>query len=250
MKGLLTYRSVATSHTGLDRRLNEDGFLDRADLGPWVIADGMGGMTAGDVASQAIVAALGGITPQVTGAAYLGEIRDRLARVNAERQGLPARRGAGTAMGSTVAGLLVFADHFACFWAGDSRVCRLREDEPVQLTPDLSMIQEMIDAGVLSPDQAETHPYASVINRAVGVEETLQFELTHARIQPGDIFLLCSDGLTRMVSDRELESDIDGTLLDETCEALLARVLSRGARDNVTFILVSCFPNEALLPPL
>ena len=238
----LTYRSVACSHPGLVRAHNEDSYLERPDLGLWVVADGMGGMTAGDVASQAIVRALDEIAVQESGPAFVAEIKRRLAGVNDELRALAVSRQAPTAIGSTVAGLLVFRDHFACFWAGDSRIYRLRRGELDPLTRDHSLVQGMVDAGLLAPDKAETHPHASVIQRAVGVEETLELEFTHARIQPGDLFLLCSDGLTRMVGDEELEREIGRMPLETICDALLALVLERGAKDNVTMIVVACEP--------
>ena len=238
--GGLTYRSVACSHTGLVRSHNEDSYLDRPDLGLWAVADGMGGMTAGDVASQAIVRALNSLDVQPSGPAFVAEIKRRLAGVNDELRALAASRRTPTAIGSTVAGLLAFRDHFACFWAGDSRIYRLRGGELDRLTRDHSLVQDMMDAGLLSPEAAESHPHASVIQRAVGVDDTLELEFTHARIRPGDVFLLCSDGLTRMVGDEELERELGRLPLDAICDTLLALVLERGAKDNVTMILVAC----------
>lgn len=234
------FQSVACSHPGLVRRHNEDAYLERADIGLWAVADGMGGMTAGDVASQAVVRALASIEPQPTGTAFVAAVTDRLADANAELRTLAASRNAPTAIGATVAGLLIFAEHFACFWAGDSRVYRLRRGELDRLTRDHSLVQDMIDAGQLAPEKAEAHPHASVINRAVGAEDGLELEFTHARIQPDDLFLICSDGLTRMVSDEELERELARLPLEQARDRLLAMVLERGAKDNVTLILIAC----------
>ena len=230
---------MSCSHVGLVRKLNEDSFLERPDIGLWAVADGMGGMTAGEVASQAIVSALNGIAGPQEAQALLGEIRGRIAAVNAELQRIAAARGPDTTIGSTVAGLVVHSGHFACFWAGDSRIYRMRAGELDQLTRDHSLVQDMVDAGLLLPEDAEKHPHASVIQRAVGVDEAVTLDWVHARVEPGDVFLLCSDGLTRMVGDAELEAELGRGPIGPVCDALLSLALQRGGKDNVTIILVS-----------
>ena len=233
-------RSVACSHPGLVRHHNEDAYLDRAEIGLWVVADGMGGMTAGDVASNLIVTALADIPPPPGAADLLHEVRRRVNAANAELRAMAAERGPEVTIGSTIAGLIVHGRHFACFWAGDSRVYRSRNGELDRLTRDHSLVQAMVDAGLLLPEKAEHHPHASVIQRAVGVEDVLTLDCVHAKVMPGDVFLLCSDGLTRMVGDAELERSIASRPIDAACEELLDLVLSRGAKDNVTMILVEC----------
>ena len=233
-------RSVACSHAGLVRRHNEDAYLERPDLGLWMVADGMGGMTAGEVASSLVVSALDAIAQPMGGADLLRQVRHRIQAANAELRAMAAARGADVTIGCTIAGLIVHLGHFACFWAGDSRVYRLRDGELDRLTRDHSLVQEMVDAGLLLPENAEQHPHASVIQRAVGVDDAMELECVHARIVPGDVFLLCSDGLTRMVCDEELEQHLGDGAIDHTCKALLQLVLSRGAKDNVTIVLVEC----------
>ncbi len=231
-------RSVACSHVGLVRKHNEDSFLDRPDIGLWVVADGMGGMSAGDVASRAIVASLNEIGIMPDGATLMQEVRTRLVEVNTALRTLAARRGPDVTIGSTVAGLMLRSGHFACFWVGDSRVYRFRAGELDRLTRDHSLVQDMVDAGLLNPADAESHPNASVIQRAVGVAEQLDIDGVHAPVEPGDVFLLCSDGLTRMVNDEELEAQLGIGPIDTVSQALLALVLKRGAKDNVTILLV------------
>jgi len=232
-------RSAACSHVGLVRKLNEDAYLDRPDLGLWAVADGMGGMTAGEVASGAIAAALDGIPAELAPPALTAEVLRRMEAVNLELIRLAQGRGEGTVIGSTVAGLIVRQGHFACFWTGDSRVYRLRDGELDQLTHDHSLVQEMVDSGLLAPEAAERHPHASVLQRAVGVEEPLRLDWVHAPVRPGDLFLLCSDGLTRNVPDPEIEAVLAHGSIDAARDRLLALTLERGARDNVTIILVS-----------
>lgn len=231
-------RSVGCTHVGLVRAHNEDSFLERPDLGLWAVADGMGGATAGEVASQAVVSALDAIPGPLDASAMLGEVRTRIAAVNDELLEMAAGRGPDTIIGTTVAGLLVHSGWFACFWAGDSRVYRFRGGTLDQLTRDHSLVQDMVDAGVLAAADAESHPHASVIQRAVGVDAEIELQWVHARVEDGDVFLLCSDGLTRMVRDDELQ-DALGHSLEEACSALLALTLQRGARDNVTMVLVA-----------
>jgi serine/threonine protein phosphatase PrpC len=237
------WHSVARTHVGMVRRHNEDSFLERPDIGLWVVADGMGGMTAGEVASGKIVTALDGIAEAPDARNFLQEIRTRLAGVNAELRTLAAQDGAASVIGSTVVGLVLHSGHFAGFWAGDSRLYRHRGGELDRLTRDHSLVQEMVDAGLLAADQAEHHPHASVIQRAVGADDTLELEIVHARAEQGDVFLLCSDGLTRMVSDEELEERLAGGAIEEVAAGLLDTVLERGARDNVTIILVAYGPS-------
>ena len=238
-------RSVACSHAGLVRAHNEDSFLDRPDIGLFVVADGMGGMTAGDVASAAIVTALDQIAATDDTPALMQAVRARLSAVNASLLALAERRGPGIVIGSTVAGLVVRDGHFACFWAGDSRVYRYRAGELDRLTRDHSLVQDMVDAGLLAPADAETHPHASVIQRAVGIEAELTLDGVHAAAEAGDVFLLCSDGLTRMVNDEELEHQLGQAPIEAVSAALLDLVLRRGAKDNVTTVLVEVAASAA-----
>ena len=237
--GGVAVQSVSCSHVGRVRQANEDSFLERPDLGLWVVADGMGGATAGALASGAIVAALDRIGRHLPPPAMRAEIRARIDAVNTHLQQEASRRGADVTIGSTVAGLVLRDGHFACFWAGDSRVYRYRAGELDQLTRDHSVVQDMVDAGVLQPHEAERHPHASVILRAVGVDATVELAWVHAPVQPGDVFLLCSDGLTRMVADSEIEAALASGPLEQVSRDLLTLTLDRGAKDNVTILLVA-----------
>lgn len=234
------YRSVARSHQGLVRAHNEDSHLESTRTGLWAVADGMGGLSLGEVASQAVVRALGGIGPQVSGSGYVAAVKAALEAANAELRELATQRGETRGIGSTVAGLIAFDGHFAAFWSGDSRVYRLRDGDLDRLTRDHSLVQDMVDSGLLAPDRAESHPMASVITHAVGVDRELRVDFVHARIQPGDLFLICSDGLTRVVADGEIERVLQGQPMAQAAETLLAATLDRGAPDNVTLVLVAC----------
>lgn len=234
------FESVALTHVGLVRQHNEDSFLERPDIGLWAVADGMGGLAKGEVASATVVEALGAIGPADSARALLEAVRSRLDGANAALRAMAAETDPERGMGSTVAGLAIFGGDFACFWAGDSRVYRMRDGDMDRLTRDHSFVQDLIDSGHLNPAQAEKHPYASVIQRAVGVDDTLELDFVQSRCQAGDLFLLCSDGLTRMVHDPEIEAVLADNEPEAAARILLDMVLARGAKDNVTIILVRC----------
>jgi serine/threonine protein phosphatase Stp1 len=230
------FESMGSSHQGTVRSRNEDAFLDRADVGLWAVADGAGGHGAGDVASAAVVGALADLPPGLSASEMLAQVRLRVGEVHADLQ----RRGAATAdrdlVASTVVVLLARGTHFACLWAGDSRAYVLRDGNLCQVTRDHSVVQEMVDAGSLAAEDAEKHPQANIITRAVGAEHPLELDKVSGRILPGDRFLLCSDGLFKALAERDIESRLragDGS------DGLVAAALAAGARDNVTAVVVT-----------
>jgi serine/threonine protein phosphatase PrpC len=234
-----SFVSTARTHTG-GRQLNEDRVLERPDVGLWAVADGMGGHRAGEVASTMVVEALGRVARFASGYAYLNDVAAHLHAVNREM----LDSGGGSAgrpglMGSTVVALLAHEGYYACVWAGDSRAYLLRGGRLVRITHDHSLVQEMVDSGALTADQARSHPRANVITRAIGVADPLLLEKRHAPIEPGDLFLLCSDGLTGTMQDEEIEERLLRGDLDQAADDLLGLALGRGARDNVSLVLVS-----------
>ena len=244
--GPARFRSTARTHVG-GRALNEDRVLERPDVGLWAVADGMGGHMAGDVASTMVVEALGRVARFGSGYAYLNDVAAQLQAVN--RQLLEGSGGGGGRpglMGSTVVALLAHEGYYACVWAGDSRAYLLRDGRLTRLTHDHSLVQEMVDSGALTADQARSHPRANVITRAVGVADPLLLEKRHAPIDAGDIFLLCSDGLTGTMRDEEIEERLLRGDLDQAADDLLGLALGRGARDNVSLVLVSAYSEDCL----
>ncbi|HTK34139.1 MAG TPA: protein phosphatase 2C domain-containing protein [Caulobacteraceae bacterium] len=238
---LLRYRSVATSHVG-GRTLNEDRFLQRPDVGLWAVADGMGGHQAGEVAAGMVVEALEGLDRFGSGYHYLNAVNQALQGVNAALIARAGAAGPGALIGSTVVTLMIHDGHYACLWAGDSRAYLSRSGALARLTQDHSLVQEMVDAGALTPEQSRTHRRANVITRAVGVAQPLVLDMLHAAVEPGDVFLLCSDGLTGAVEDVEIEAVLRTGELEPAAEALIYLALERGARDNVTLVLVQAQP--------
>jgi serine/threonine-protein phosphatase Stp1 len=237
--GAFKFLSVGRTHVGCVRNLNEDACLNRADIGLWAVADGMGGHQGGDVASATVVAALEGVSNFSTAYAFRDAAAQALTEANTKLVHLAADRGT---MGSTVVALLAHEGHYACLWAGDSRAYLYRAGALKRLTRDHSVVQDMVDAGAISEERARTHPRANVITRAVGAHDRLDLENVFGAIQPGDRFLLCSDGLTAVVADREIAEHMIRAPLEAAAEKLLDHALARGAPDNVTLVLVSAEP--------
>ncbi len=233
----LYWRSSARSDVGCVRKVNEDACLDSGKLGLWVVADGMGGHVAGDFASGSIVAALADIPASDSIDRLIDGVEERLLVVNRQLRDEAAHRGCRV-IGSTVAALLIRRRHCACLWAGDSRIYRLRDGRLEQLTHDHSLVQELIDRGKLSPEEAAGHPGANVITRAVGADDELCVDVARYDLEPGDRFLLCSDGLYREITDAEFAAHLASHEVEQASMSLLNLALKRGARDNVTLIVV------------
>ena len=234
----MNFECVSRTHVGLRRKVNEDSVLVRPGRGLWAVADGMGGHDAGDVASAMVTEGLMRL-PIVYGLDDLVESAiATLTRVNHQLIALAASSGAARTIGSTVVGLAVADGEFRCFWAGDSRAYRVRGARIDQLTRDHSLVQDLVDAGMLDPREAEGHPNANVITRAVGVVEELKVDVVGGDARPGDQFLLASDGLTRLVDDDELATELISRPAEEAADRLVDMVLDRGAPDNVSLVIV------------
>lgn len=232
----MAFECISRTHVGLRRKVNEDSLLVRTDRGLWAVADGMGGHDAGDVASGKVTEALQRL-PVVYGLDQLVESAiGALKRVNQELIALAAD-GSQRTIGSTVVGLAIADGQYRCFWAGDSRAYRVRGNDIAQLSIDHSLVQDLVKAGMLNPDEAQDHPNSNIITRAVGVAEELKVDTVSGDAMPGDQFLLASDGLTRLVDDAELVAELTSHRPEEAAERLIETVLSRGAPDNISMII-------------
>jgi serine/threonine protein phosphatase PrpC len=234
----MEFEFAERTDVGLKRKLNEDSLVSLPDRGLWAVADGMGGHEAGEVASAKVVEALARVPGGPDLDAFVGRAIDTLRAVNRElvelgRQGLEHKT-----IGSTVVGLAIGEGQFRCFWAGDSRCYRVRDGQITQITRDHSLVQQLVAAGMLDPAEAENHPNASVITRAVGAAEELNVEVTEGEARTGDIFLIASDGLTREASQIELLSKLLSKPIADAADAFIQLVLDRGAPDNVTLVVV------------
>lgn len=226
--------SCALSELGHVRKINEDAFLDAQEEGLWVVADGMGGHSRGDRASQAIIEALHTFKSQDNALESVDDLLERLNTANdACRQA-----ASGEVMGSTVAALHVNGDSAYILWAGDSRVYRHRQGEFVQLTDDHSLVQELHRLGELTADEAENHPSSNVITRAIGVADDVEVQVRQVDLQAGDRFLLCSDGLFKDVKPAEVETNLALPSPRQALDELVKLALRRGGTDNVTAIVV------------
>jgi serine/threonine-protein phosphatase Stp1 len=233
----LSFRSVSKSHSGCRRAVNEDRILDRPDLGFWAVADGMGGHEGGDVAASRLVEALAGIDHQASGYTRLTDIVREVDKVN-----FALFEGEGhlspIAGGSTVVALLAHDGHYACLWAGDSRAYLLRGGKLAPITRDHSIVQQLVDDGVVPESERRTHPSSHVVTRAVGATRQVELERRFAPIETGDVFLLCSDGLTACLEDREIAHFLAGGDPRSSANQMLDLALDRQAPDNVSLIVV------------
>jgi serine/threonine protein phosphatase PrpC len=233
----MQFECVSRTHVGLKRKVNEDSMLAETDRGLWVVADGMGGHHAGEVASAAVVDALQRLPDYDDLDRFTGAAIEALRQVNDELIRLAHSQDSESTIGTTVVGLVVSGGRFRCFWAGDSRAYWLREGEIMRLSRDHSLVQDLIDAGMLTPEQAESHENANVITRAVGVRERLEVDTVSGDAQRGDLFILASDGLTRLVNDNEIAAELGNGSLEQAADKLIDMVLERGAPDNVSLVI-------------
>jgi serine/threonine protein phosphatase PrpC len=236
--GQFSFRTGSASHTGCVRATNEDRLVARPDLGLWAVADGMGGHAAGELASSMIAEALNSVGKADSAAELLARVEERIASANTALRREAAARG--SLIGSTLATLLVHGDRYACLWSGDSRVYRLRDGDFRQITRDHSAIQELVDSGAMTPEQARVSPHRNVVTRAIGVSPVPELELVEGVVLPHDRFLICSDGLYGHVEDRELHRHLETEDPRRACSDLVTLTLDRGASDNVTVVIVLC----------
>jgi serine/threonine protein phosphatase PrpC len=240
--GALTFRSVGRTHAGVVRPLNEDSLLERSDIGLWAVSDGMGGHTAGDVASALIVESMRRLAPPNGEMSFIKAVYDALDAANRELHRRSASLSPHSTMGATVTVLGTNEGRFFCLWAGDSRLYRFAGGKLAQLTRDHRYIQDLLDAGTLDEETAQLHPLRNVITRAVGIDPDLRLDRCEGTINPGDVFMLATDGVTSVCSNEEIAKMISGKDIDAAADAIVHRCLDRGAPDNLTLILVKGQP--------
>eukprot|EP01037_Dinobryon_pediforme_P015263 gene15263-15412_t len=235
----MRFRSGSSTHNGAVRPYNEDRLVDRPELGLWAVADGAGGHQAGEVASGMIADVLNAIPPGLAAGEMLAQVRLRISDVHAALCAEAASRGPHTVIASTIVVLIAAGEHFACLWAGDSRVYLLRAGVMRQITRDHSLVQELVETGAIRPEDAEGHPHANVITRAVGAEaEVFELDKVSGQLMAGDRFLLCSDGLCKTLSDPELGDLLKHGSGAAITEAMINAALARQVNDNVTAVVV------------
>ena len=224
----LSIRSVSRTHVGKVRTINEDRVLDRPDRGLWAVADGMGGHYAGDVAAQTAIDRLDKV--EVPRAETI------LAALQAANAEIFAKFGSENRRSGTT----IVAAHISCgkvdlFWAGDSRAYRIRDGALQLLTRDHSVVQQLVDAGALSPGAAARHPQSNVITRALGVENQVTVDHVTLPVLPGDGILLCSDGVSRSLGDQPPAVASMASL----AQHILDEALALDGSDNASLVFIA-----------
>ena len=229
--------AVQLTDTGRQREANEDSYFARGPL--YAVADGMGGAQAGEVASRIAAEAFepaerGSEAPETF-------LRSVVQSANSQIHTLSQKDASRSGMGTTLTAALVEGDEISIGHVGDSRAYLYRDGELKLLTSDHSLVEELRRQGRLTEEEAETHPQRSIITRALGPEAEVEVDTLTASARPGDVYLICSDGLTTMVKDaRIMEILADSSSLDEATTWLVNEANEAGGRDNITVVLVHC----------
>lgn len=249
---LLNWDVAGATNRGRVRRRNEDAILVRPDLRLFAVADGMGGHAAGNVASALAIQALVDAIPRAPSSriaipGLTRRLRQAFVQANALIVNRSATRPSEAGMGTTLTALATLTAQPACVIAhiGDSRAYRHRvtiaegQTAFVQLTADHTWVQKQVDAGALSPEQARVHPWSSILTRVLGMEQPGTADIVVSDAIDGDTFLLCSDGLTGMITDDEIANLIARPLpLPQICEDLIDAANASGGRDNISVVIL------------
>ncbi|PWI32175.1 serine/threonine protein phosphatase [Vibrio albus] len=227
------------TNTGRIRKINQDAFLERKECGLWVVADGMGGHNSGEVASKAVIDAMTNVQLPDTLSGKIDILEAALKSVNYQLLIKARKFGPDGVIGTTAVLMFVHHDQCILLWAGDSRAYRFREQHLMQLTKDHSYVQQLVDKDLLTKDEAEHHPFSNLVTHSVGTSEEIYVDFADSEIEPDDLFLLCSDGLNKELSDAEITQVLSaGGSLKEMNQRLIEQTLTKGGHDNVTTLLI------------
>jgi protein phosphatase len=231
------WTSASRSHPGRIRQVNEDACLDQSEHGLWAVADGMGGHTLGEFASGLAVQGLLDLPAAEHLEQRVSAALDRLQEVNRRLRAEALRRDVPL-IGTTIAALLAAGSLCSCLWAGDSRIYLYRAGRLRQLTRDHNHLEAARWRHVSSSDDTLQRPRANLITRALGAEDTLRIDRMTVELLDGDIFLLCTDGLSNEVSELSIKQALLPGICSLACDALLDMALEGEARDNITALAV------------
>jgi serine/threonine protein phosphatase PrpC len=228
------------THTGLVRERNEDSFICLPEQNLWVVADGMGGHEAGDYASRTITEQSGRFIRQARLDAAILLLEENLLHSNRVIREKAEKLGQQVTIGSTVVSLHIWKNLAFVLWAGDSRAYCLRDGRLKRLTEDHSFVEELVRMGKIEATQAEEHPAANVVLNAVGVNEELVVDMDYHSIVDNDLFMLCTDGLFKDLSETDIAAILNDSRadLEQQCQNLVDAALAKGGNDNCTVILV------------
>jgi PPM family protein phosphatase len=242
---------AARTDTGRVRKGNEDTLHADANAhrGIFIVADGMGGHAAGEIASEMAVQTVSRDLSDLNDLETEGapeQVAEALRDANRAVFERTRRELEKTGMGTTVSALLLSDTHYIIGHVGDSRIYLVREGEMTQLTRDHSLVQEQVDAGLLTPEQARRHPQSNVITRCVGMADDIEPDVMEGEARMGDCFLLASDGLTGMIEDRRIHQLLTSRAAPaRIVDALISEANNNGGNDNITAIVVRVLPQEA-----
>ncbi|MDH5179572.1 MAG: protein phosphatase 2C domain-containing protein [Gammaproteobacteria bacterium] len=232
------WHSYSESNVGTVREINEDSVMSNPESGLWAVADGMGGYEAGNVASNMIAQTLQSVGKQKLLSDFVTSVEDKLLDVNQRILEYAEIMLDGRTLGSTVVSLLIKGQVGICMWVGDSRLYLLRNNELIQLSRDHSRVEELLQQGLITEEEAQNHPDSNVITRAIGIGDELCVDVNVFNVQLGDVFLLCSDGLYNAVNEHEIMNQMGNGTAEQGVSSLIATALQNGASDNVSIIIV------------
>ena len=242
----LTVAATLRTDIGKVRRQNEDAAFYDEKRAVFAVADGMGGHLAGEVASGMAIDAVKEMAfthPRADTVVLRDTVKAAHEAIAQHAKMHPECAG----MGTTLSVLWRAGNYAYIAHAGDSRIYRLRSGMLEQITQDHSLVEELVRAGIITKEQARIHPRRNVITRALGTDGDNEPDLLVTDIQKGDIFLLCSDGLTGMVEDEEIQKTLCENNLESAADSLIEQALAAGGRDNVTLVLYS-YPGKGVFP--
>lgn len=230
--------SHGVSHTGHVRSKNEDSILVNEDENVWIVADGMGGHHAGDFASQTITNNVSLFKQQASLSDTILLLEENILNSNAIIRKKSHKLGRNATIGSTVVCAYIWQNYLFAFWAGDSRLYRFRDQKLERLTEDHSYVEELVKMGKIDASEAETHPAANVVLKAVGIDDQLCMDFECFEMLDGDVYIICSDGLYKDMEESKIAPIIDSNRQDmvSLAESLLSSSLDAGGTDNTSII--------------
>lgn len=238
--------SHGVTDVGHVRSKNEDSILVNADENVWIVADGMGGHHAGDFASQTITNNLSLFKQHASLDDSILLLEENILNSNSIIRKKSFKLGRNATIGSTVVCVYIWNNFLFTFWAGDSRLYRFRDASLERMTEDHSYVEELVRMGKIEASDAEEHPAANVVLKAVGIDDHLCIDFEYSELRDGDIYIICSDGLYKDLNESAISPIIESNSEDmtELSQALLAASLAAGGTDNTSIITMKVCQQE------